>query len=311
MNARHGTPPAARVRDASMSLLNDVARTPLEPAYREAADRRAREGPRPATVRSRVVSSLLAVALGLATTSATLALRAPQPSVLAARMILERQITERTAAVDRLRAQNAATAQEIAALQAAVLAARDSPLVNQLAADSLISGASALTGPGLRIALSDAPDAATVDNPDRRVQDVDLQILVNGLWAAGAEAIAVNGHRLTATTAIRSAGSAILVDLNPLVGPYEVDAIGNASDLQTGLARTSAGPQLSTLRATYGIGVAMTAHQSLKLPAASLPVLRSASVPRGVPLVPGSAGAGPLGTGTPTGSVSPTGSGSG
>lgn len=294
-----------------MSLLNDVARTPLEPAYREAAERRAGEGARPATVRSRTVSALLAVALGLATTSATLALRAPQPSVLAARTILEEQITERTAAVDRLRAQNAATAQEIAALQAAVLAARDSPLVNQLAADSLVSGASALTGPGLGITLSDASDAVTTDNPDRRVQDVDLQILVNGLWAAGAEAIAVNGHRLTATTAIRSAGSAILVDLNPLVGPYVVDAIGNASDLETHLARTSAGPHLATLRTTYGIGVVMSAQKSLQLPAASLPVLRSASVPRGVPLVPGSAAAGPLGTGTPTESVGPTGSGVG
>jgi uncharacterized protein YlxW (UPF0749 family) len=314
MNPRHGTPPTARVLDASMTLLTEVARTPLEPAYRETAERRAREGTRPATVRSRALRLALAVALGLATTSATLALRAPQPSVLAARTILEKQIRERTADVDRLRTQNAATAQENTALQATILAARDSPLVNQLAADSEISGASALTGPGLRITLSDAADTtdpAVAVNPDRRVQDVDLQIVVNGLWAAGAGAIAVNDHRLTATTAIRSAGDAILVDLNPLVGPYVVDSIGNSSDLQTGLARTSAGPHLATLRATYGIGVATSAERSLTLPAASLPVLRSASVPRGVPLLPGSTGTGPVGTGTPTGSVGPTGTGAG
>ena len=306
MTSRHGEAPTARVPDASMSLLNDVARMPLEPAYRTVADQRAREGRRRSTVRHRTMSALLAVALGLATTSAALALRAPQPAVLAARAILEKQIGERTAAVDRLRMQNAATAQQIAALQATVLAARDSPLVDQLAADSLISGASALTGPGLRITLSDAPDVGGVVDPDRRVQDVDLQILVNGLWAAGAEAIAVNDHRLTTTTAIRSAGSAILVDLNPLVGPYVVDAIGGAADLQTRLARLSAGQHLATLRTTYSIGVDVSAKKSLELPAASLPDLSYAGVPAGVPLIGGS-----VGTRTPTGSGSPSGTGAG
>ena len=306
MTSRHGEPPTARVPDASMSLLNDVARMPLEPAYRTVADQRAREGRRRSTVRHRTMSALLAVALGLATTSAALALRAPQPAVLAARAILEKQIGERTAAVDRLRMQNAATAQQIAALQATVLAARDSPLVDQLAADALISGASALTGPGLRITLSDAPDVGGVVDPDRRVRDVDLQILVNGLWAAGAEAIAVNDHRLTTTTAIRSAGSAILVDLNPLVGPYVVDAIGGAADLQTRLARLSAGQHLATLRTTYSIGVDVSAKKSLELPAASLPDLSYAGVPAGVPLIGGW-----VGTGTPTGSGSPSGTGAG
>ena len=63
------------------------------------------------------MSALLAVTLGLATTSAALALRAPQPAVLAARAIIEKQIAERTAAVDSLRLQNAKTAQQIAALR--------------------------------------------------------------------------------------------------------------------------------------------------------------------------------------------------
>lgn len=45
-----------------------------------------------------------------------------------------------------------------------------------------------------------------------RVLDMDLQILTDGLWQAGAEAISVNGHRLSALTAIRGAGEAITVD---------------------------------------------------------------------------------------------------
>ena len=45
-----------------------------------------------------------------------------------------------------------------------------------------------------------------------RVTDGDLQIAVNGLWAAGAEAISVNGQRITETTAIR----AMLLNPGPL-----------------------------------------------------------------------------------------------
>ena len=44
----------------------------------------------------------------------------------------------------------------------------------------------------------------------------DLQIVVNGLWASGAEAVSVNGQRLTSKAAIRFAGQAILVNYRPL-----------------------------------------------------------------------------------------------
>ena len=49
---------------------------------------------------------------------------------------------------------------------------------------------------------------------------------MNGLWSVGAEAIAVNGQRLTAQSAIRSAAGAILVNYRPLKPPYRVEAIG-------------------------------------------------------------------------------------
>ena len=62
-----------------------------------------------------------------------------------------------------------------------------------------------------------------------RVIYSDLQKVANDLWAAGAEAIAINGQRLTATSTIRSAGAAILVDFRPVTSPYEVSAIGPGS----------------------------------------------------------------------------------
>ena len=110
------------------------------------------------------------------------------------------------------------------------------------------------------------------------MQDVDLQVVVNGLWAAGAEAIAVNGHRLTAMTAIRSAGDAVLVDLVSLSSPYKVDAIGDPVAMQPALARTSAGQHMSTLRTTYGIGVQMSSQSHLELPGTGPVTLHDATV---------------------------------
>jgi uncharacterized protein YlxW (UPF0749 family) len=92
------------------------------------------------------------------------------------------------------------------------------------------AGLAAVTGPGSVVRLADAPapiDPAT-GRPSatevNRVLDIDLQAVVNGLWASGAEAIAVNGQRLTATSTIRVAGNAILVDFRPVTSPYEVSA---------------------------------------------------------------------------------------
>ena len=87
----------------------------------------------------------------------------------------------------------------------------------------LASGTLPVEGPGLVVRLDDAPPDDAVEDPlrggtpvDGRVQDRDLQDLVNGLWAAGAEAISINDVRLTALTAIRSAGDAVLVDFRLL-----------------------------------------------------------------------------------------------
>ena len=76
--------PAARLRrarqrspDASMTLLTEVYRRPLDPGYAEAAARRAAGSEPRRTRRSTAGLVALAVALGLGATAATLALRQP------------------------------------------------------------------------------------------------------------------------------------------------------------------------------------------------------------------------------------------
>ena len=110
-----------------------------------------------------------------------------------------------------------------------------------------------------------------------RVSAADLQIVSNGLWAAGAEAISINGQRLTTRSAIRFAGQAILVDFRPLVRPYVVTAIGDAKALQSSFGSSPTGSYLKSLEDNYGIPVAISGSASLTCPAGVPSALVSAT----------------------------------
>jgi uncharacterized protein YlxW (UPF0749 family) len=100
-----------------------------------------------------------------------------------------------------------------------------------------------------------------------RVTDEDLRQLVNGAWQAGAEGIAINGHRLTARTAIRSAGSAITVDYRSLLRPYRVEAIGDPKRLPARFADTPGGAWWADAKNNYGLEYDVSSSASLTLPA--------------------------------------------
>jgi len=281
VTTRHSTtPPAGRRPDASMTLLNEVYSSSLDEGYALAAARRAAgTGPRQYTAR-RAVVLVVAVGVGLASSAAAIALHQPTAAAQEARELLEKSIVERNEEAAALQEEVTALSAQLAALQAALVGSGSTALREAAAEGAVEAGQLPVTGPGLRVELADAPAAdPDAGDDDARVQDVDLQIVVNGLWSSGAEAIAINGQRVTSTTAIRSAGSAVLVDLVPLSGPYRVEALGNPVDLQTGLARDTAGQLLTALRTTYGIGVDISRQDSLSLPGAGQVTLRYAVVP--------------------------------
>lgn len=92
---------------------------------------------------------------------------------------------------------------------------------------ALQAGTVALRGRGLEVKLSDSPRPSSTEEDANafRIHDTDLQLVVNALFAAGAEAVSVNGNRLVATTPIRAAGDTIVVNFRPLTPPYRVAAI--------------------------------------------------------------------------------------
>lgn len=90
------------------------------------------------------------------------------------------------------------------------------------------AGTNAVTGPGLEVRLADSDRESS--NPDEagafRIHDRDVQLVINALFASGAEAVAVNDNRIVATSAVRAAGDTVVVNFRPLSPPYRVVAIG-------------------------------------------------------------------------------------
>jgi uncharacterized protein YlxW (UPF0749 family) len=106
------------------------------------------------------------------------------------------------------------------------------------------------------------------------VLDTDLQLLANGLWQAGAEAIAVNGQRLTTLTAIRTAGQAITVNFRSVSPPYAVSAVGDPATLPASFLETPAGQTFTDLEANFGLRFDVESVDELTLPAAGRLALR-------------------------------------
>jgi len=136
----------------------------------------------------------------------------------------------------------------------------------------IATGQTEVYGDGVTVTINDAPVDPTAGDKTKpgKVIDRDLQMIVNGLWQAGASDVAINGRRITPTTAIRAAGEAILVNYRPMSPPYVVSAIGSDADQLAGSFRENpAGLLLEELEAQYGVIWELQRVRNITLPAAS------------------------------------------
>jgi uncharacterized protein YlxW (UPF0749 family) len=270
------------------SLLDAVLAETLDPAYAQAAARRTGE-PAPAGGRRRGV---LLVTLTMVVAGLLVAVTYDQAAATAQgrqpiRAALIQDIQRSSDAGDDLTA-------ELETLRVQVSRARDDLLatstVGQRALDRLADaevGAAAVpvSGPGLLVTLANAaPEAdddpvggTTEEDPRGRVRDGDLQLVVNALWAAGAEAVSINDQRLGTTSAIRFAGEAVLVDFRPVTNPYEVRAIGDPDTLSARFLGNPEVGDLAVISQSFGLRFDFAKEDELTLPAASTLELRYAA----------------------------------
>ncbi|WP_445525626.1 DUF881 domain-containing protein [Streptomyces cyslabdanicus] len=271
--------------DASMSLITNVMDHSLDDGYAEAAARKkaAGESGMPKTLRAR-----LGLAGGLVLAALVVTVGAAQARVAAPVIAKERQelidrIDRETAAADKLEDTVDELRDDVGARQR--LALRHTGGNPQADLVSLLAGAGEVHGPGVRLVVDDAKEAGTDGGDPRgtssfsdtgRVRDRDMQRVVNGLWQSGAEAVSINGQRLTALSAIRAAGAAILVDNKPLVPPYTVLAVGDGKRLGARFQDSPDGLYLQALKDNYGIRSSISVESDLRLAAAPSVIVRTA-----------------------------------
>jgi uncharacterized protein YlxW (UPF0749 family) len=274
--------PDEPARRFAPDFLTELFRNPLDPGYADAAARRASHGPRPPwrrrgafllrVVALLVIGFLLAVAYRVAVRA--------EPESTRAHAGLVAQVKSAQGATDGLQVQDDQLRRQVTTAQQQALGGTAEQL-HQFLVQEAADGLAPVTGPGLVVRLTDAtaqidPNTGKTSGAEvNRVLDVDLQGVVNALWAAGAEAVAINGQRLTALSTIRTAGATVLVDFHPVLSPYEVSAVGGG-DLAPTFDRTTAAAEMRDLVSRYGLGFSTRTEDNLQLPAAAGPPLQYA-----------------------------------
>lgn len=259
-------------RDA-VTLLESISADAFDPAYTEAAGHRSAGPPprRPTVLRTAEIMIPIMV-LGLLLATALAQTRRSVPDLAKERRALALRIEERTARTDALLKEVELLRSQVAAAQTSGLSISDAgrEKARELSRLELAAGAVPVTGPGLRVVVDDGTTSAGDQAQDgsERVLDTDLQRLVNGLWAAGAEAVSINGQRVIGTTAIRSAGAAITVGFRPVGRPYAVEAVGDPDEIEAKFVDGPGGRWFRTLQDNYGIVFRVSGERSLRIPAA-------------------------------------------
>lgn len=253
MSARGDRP--SSVRDAE-ALLESVAENTID-EYEVV-----RDGPPQRS--AQVMAGAVVAFFGLLLTVAAVQARLDRPATEAERSALIENIRVRTELVQSRRETVAQLQEEIAGLDAT-----DTSGDPEAQSIRIATGDLGVDGPGVVVTLRSSDE----EMDGGVVTDTDLKLAVNGLWLAGAEAIAVNGQRIGPLTAIRSAGGAILVNYRPIEEPYVVEAIG-PERMATYWSSGPSGRYVASRSKESGIRFAVQGSESLSLPAVPAARLR-------------------------------------
>lgn len=141
----------------------------------------------------------------------------------------------------------------------------------EITANSALSFRSDLSGPGVTVTLDDSPSDFVLDNAANVnaavVHQQDVDAVMNALWSGGAEAMSVQGVRVTFSTPVRCVGNVILVGARSYAPPYRISAIGDVDGM---LAALDADPSVSLYRedtVRYALGWDVQVHDATTIAA--------------------------------------------
>jgi uncharacterized protein YlxW (UPF0749 family) len=272
-------PPNQLPERVTMPLLTLITQQSLDEDYLHVAERRSTQAPRPPQRRPHRTAAVVIAVFGLLVTIAAVQTSRNASITDASRLTLVRQITAERDAVSNLQDQIVRMRERNVGLQerlAQVTSTAQSTVARMRRLETN-TGFVPVSGPGVRATVDDAPNG----DPAQAVRDEDLALLVDGLWSAGAEAIAINDQRLTTLSAIRNSGPAIHVNGRPLAPPYTVLAIGDTRTMQANLLDSTHGSEFYSLARQLQFVFELRNEDSMSLPAAPDRLLRLRHVTSG------------------------------
>jgi uncharacterized protein YlxW (UPF0749 family) len=259
------------------SLLRSLLSEHLDPGYAAAAAKRAAGNPPRARRAAWAWQAAAALLIALVFAAAVAQARSTAPGVKETQQVLVSSVRSSQGGANALAVQRGGLTAEVDNLRRSQLEgdAEGQRLLQQLDRLGFAGAVTKVTGPGVTVTLTDpgvSPDLSDVSKeriPGSRqaVLDRDLQLVVNSLWASGAEAIAVGGVRIGPNVTIRQAGGAILVDNQPVSSPYVVIAVGPPHAMQDAFERSPGFQRIRLLEASYGVAATVDTHDSLTVPA--------------------------------------------
>ena len=271
-----GAPPPHRPAPTSLPLLTRITQQSMDEDYLHVAERRVLAGTgagqRPPARRSHRTAAVVLAAFGVLVTTAAVQTSRNADVDDASRSTLLARIEQQRDRVAGQQEQILELRETTTTLeqQSVELAAAEGAAENELRRLRVRTGFVAVEGPGVRLVVDDPPQG------DERIRKSDLFLLVNALWSAGAEAVALNGHRLSVLTSINNSNVAINVDDDPLIPPYTLLAIGDRRTLAADVIDTSTFGRFDQLQRQYGFRFEMQDEASIELPAARTGPLRHA-----------------------------------
>lgn len=270
-------PAAARRPEHTMPLLALITQRSLDADYEHVAARRRAEGaPVDAHPVPRRTAAIVLLVFGLLVTVAAVQTSRNASVQDASRESLIQQVNLRREAGAQLQKQLAGQQSTDLTLRQQITTLETQNRAAQARLTRLAgrTGFAAVRGPGITATVSSAPGSAG----NQLVRDSDLALLADALWAAGAEAISVNGQRLTALGAFRNVGVGILLNSQPINPPYVFSVIGDPDTLAADLLASPMGGKWYALKDSLGFRFDVQNGGTMSLPAARQQPLRFAEI---------------------------------
>jgi uncharacterized protein YlxW (UPF0749 family) len=198
-------------------------------------------------------------------------------------------IEQRDAAVARQQEQLALLQQQVQALTDQAASRNGEVAAAQAEGEQGMAsaGVTALAGPGITVTLDDAPPQAGGGLPtgatadDLVIHQSDVQGVVNALWAAGADGVAIMGQRLIGTSAVICVGNTLLLQGRKYSPPFIVTAVGSATQMRQQLSASYEVQLLKRAVNDYGLTYQVADQRQVSLPAYDGPLVMQYARPDG------------------------------